>query len=90
MTYSTCTLNPEENEAVVRYALDTYPCLRLVPAEPRVGGPGTYNTRRLSKGGGRALAHSFIHLSIHPSTYVNNRPAGARAVGRGARDGAAL
>jgi hypothetical protein len=24
----------------VRHALDTYPCLRLVPAEPRVGGPG--------------------------------------------------
>lgn len=40
MTYSTCTINPEENEAMVRYALDTYPCLRLVPAEPRVGGPG--------------------------------------------------
>lgn len=40
MTYSTCTLNPEENEAMVRFALDTYKCLRLVPAEPRVGGPG--------------------------------------------------
>lgn len=24
----------------MRHALDTYPCLRLVPAEPRVGGPG--------------------------------------------------
>lgn len=42
MTYSTCTINPEENEAIVRYALDTYPCLRLVPAEPRVGGPGLW------------------------------------------------
>jgi 16S rRNA C967 or C1407 C5-methylase (RsmB/RsmF family) len=40
MTYSTCTINPEENEAMVRYALDTYPCLRLIPAEPRIGGPG--------------------------------------------------
>lgn len=40
MAYSTCTLNPEENEAMVRFALDTYKCLHLVPAEPRVGGPG--------------------------------------------------
>lgn len=31
VVYSTCTLNPGENEALVRYALDTYPCLRLVP-----------------------------------------------------------
>ena len=25
---------------MVRYFLDTFPCLRLVAAEPRVGGPG--------------------------------------------------
>lgn len=24
----------------VRHALDSYPCLQLVPAEPRLGGPG--------------------------------------------------
>ncbi|GAQ77725.1 hypothetical protein KFL_000030055 [Klebsormidium nitens] len=40
IVYSTCTLNPGENEALVRYALETYPCLRLVPQEPRLGGPG--------------------------------------------------
>jgi 16S rRNA C967 or C1407 C5-methylase (RsmB/RsmF family) len=31
IVYSTCTINPGENEALVRYALNTYPCLRLVP-----------------------------------------------------------
>lgn len=40
LVYSTCTISPLENEAMVRYALDTYPCLQLVPAEPRVGEPG--------------------------------------------------
>lgn len=30
----------EENEANVRYALDTFPSLTLVAAEPRVGGAG--------------------------------------------------
>ncbi len=29
-----------ENEACVRYVLDRHACMRLVPAEPRVGGPG--------------------------------------------------
>ncbi|BBN03828.1 methyltransferase NSUN6 [Marchantia polymorpha subsp. ruderalis] len=40
LVYSTCTLNPGENEAVVRYALDTYHFLSLMPQEPRIGGPG--------------------------------------------------
>jgi 16S rRNA C967 or C1407 C5-methylase (RsmB/RsmF family) len=29
-----------ENEMNVHHALTTYPCLQLVPAEPRVGGSG--------------------------------------------------
>jgi hypothetical protein len=29
-----------ENEANVRYVLDAHPCLKLVPAVPRLGGPG--------------------------------------------------
>ncbi|KAM3573581.1 hypothetical protein VYU27_004427 [Nannochloropsis oceanica] len=41
MTYSTCTINPAENEGMVRFALDTYPCMRLVPAEPRLGKAGS-------------------------------------------------
>jgi methyltransferase NSUN6 len=35
LVYSTCTLNPLENEGMVRYALDTYPCLRLEDHQPR-------------------------------------------------------
>lgn len=32
--------NAAENEANVRHALDTYPFLELVPAQPLLGGPG--------------------------------------------------
>lgn len=39
LVYSTCTINPGENEGNVRYALDTFP-LKLVAAEPRIGGAG--------------------------------------------------
>ncbi|XP_031383950.1 putative methyltransferase NSUN6 isoform X2 [Punica granatum] len=40
IVYSTCTINPGENEALVRYALDTYKFLSLASQYPRVGGPG--------------------------------------------------
>ncbi|XP_039816316.1 rRNA (cytosine-C(5))-methyltransferase NOP2C-like isoform X7 [Panicum virgatum] len=40
IVYSTCTINPGENEALVRYALDTYKFLSLVSQLPKVGGPG--------------------------------------------------
>ncbi|CAK9325354.1 unnamed protein product [Citrullus colocynthis] len=40
IVYSTCTINPGENEALVRYALDTYKFLTLEPQHPRIGGPG--------------------------------------------------
>ncbi|WCJ34864.1 Ribosomal RNA small subunit methyltransferase F [Euphorbia peplus] len=40
IVYSTCTINPGENEGVVRYALDTYRFLSLEPQHPKVGGPG--------------------------------------------------
>lgn len=33
--YSTCTVNVDENEGVVRWALDRFPSLTLLPAEPR-------------------------------------------------------
>jgi methyltransferase NSUN6 len=37
LVYSTCTINPEENECNVAYALRTFP-LDLIPAEPRCVG----------------------------------------------------
>mmetsp|Transcript_28908 Transcript_28908/g.94122 ORF Transcript_28908/g.94122 Transcript_28908/m.94122 type:complete len:107 (+) Transcript_28908:2906-3226(+) len=39
LVFSTCTLNPDECEANVAYALDTFPELVLVPPRLRVGPP---------------------------------------------------
>lgn len=33
MTYSTCTINSSENEGVVNYILNKFPCMELVPIE---------------------------------------------------------
>mmetsp|Transcript_46422 Transcript_46422/g.133692 ORF Transcript_46422/g.133692 Transcript_46422/m.133692 type:complete len:234 (-) Transcript_46422:94-795(-) len=40
MSYSTCTINPEENEAMVRYILDEYPSLKSIPIGSDIGLPG--------------------------------------------------
>jgi len=40
MTYSTCTFNACENEDMIRYILDEYPCMKLVPIDYSVGGCG--------------------------------------------------
>mmetsp|Transcript_10604 Transcript_10604/g.16335 ORF Transcript_10604/g.16335 Transcript_10604/m.16335 type:complete len:200 (+) Transcript_10604:1-600(+) len=40
MTYSTCTILSSENEKMVRYILDEYPCMKLVPIGLRLGSPG--------------------------------------------------
>ena len=41
LVFSTCTFNPGENEANVRYVLDTYPGLMVLEQQsPRLGGPG--------------------------------------------------
>lgn len=40
VVYSTCTINPGENEALVRYALDAYKFLSLASQHPKIGGPG--------------------------------------------------
>ena len=42
MVYSTCTVNPQENERAVAAALANNPCLQLValPAHAALGGPG--------------------------------------------------
>jgi len=40
LVYSTCSLEPEENELLVHWALAKYPELQLVPTGLRVGDPG--------------------------------------------------
>jgi methyltransferase NSUN6 len=40
LVYSTCTLNPQENEGNVRWALERYPQLELAAQSPRLGGDG--------------------------------------------------
>ncbi|RHY29502.1 hypothetical protein DYB32_006897 [Aphanomyces invadans] len=42
LVYSTCTVNPKENEQMVRHALDSYP-LELVAQSPVLGEPGLTN-----------------------------------------------
>ncbi|KAK6116314.1 hypothetical protein DH2020_049941 [Rehmannia glutinosa] len=50
IVYSTCTINPGENEALVRYALDTYKFLSLASQHPKVGGPGLVGGCQFSDG----------------------------------------
>ncbi|CAO3688873.1 unnamed protein product [Umbelopsis vinacea] len=40
MVYSTCTLNPYENEAVVAYCLEKHPNMELVTPDVKLGEPG--------------------------------------------------
>ncbi|XP_001509484.3 tRNA (cytosine(72)-C(5))-methyltransferase NSUN6 isoform X2 [Ornithorhynchus anatinus] len=40
LVYSTCTVTLAENEEQVAWALDTFPCLQLLPQEPHLGDEG--------------------------------------------------
>ncbi|KAJ2957586.1 hypothetical protein NQZ79_g6686 [Umbelopsis isabellina] len=40
MIYSTCTLNPHENEEVIADCLSRYPNMKLINPEVKIGGPG--------------------------------------------------
>ena len=44
MVYSTCTINPLENERNVRYILDEYPFMKLEKSACHIGGPGLTGT----------------------------------------------
>ena len=43
MTYSTCTINASENEHMVKFILDEFPCMRLVSLSHLPGLPGLPN-----------------------------------------------
>lgn len=43
LVYSTCTITEDENEGLVSWVLEKFPCLKLIPAEPLLGGPGLPN-----------------------------------------------
>ncbi|XP_034832357.1 tRNA (cytosine(72)-C(5))-methyltransferase NSUN6 isoform X1 [Maniola hyperantus] len=43
LVYSTCTVTVDENEGMVAWVLEKFPCLQLIPAEPYYGGPGLPN-----------------------------------------------
>ncbi|CAH1790954.1 unnamed protein product [Owenia fusiformis] len=44
LVYSTCTITLEENEGIVCWALDKYPCLSLEDQFPHIGGSGRKGT----------------------------------------------
>ncbi|CAI5465095.1 unnamed protein product [Closterium sp. Yama58-4] len=73
LVYSTCSINPGENEANVRYALDTYPHLSLLapPPELHLGQPGLVGGLTVSDGTAckEWLREGEQHkvMSFHPS-----------------------
>ncbi|XP_045516991.1 tRNA (cytosine(72)-C(5))-methyltransferase NSUN6 isoform X1 [Pieris brassicae] len=43
LVYSTCTITIEENEGLVKWALENFPNIKLIAADPLCGGPGLAN-----------------------------------------------
>ena len=50
LEYSTCTINPWENEALVCYALGTNKFLSSAPPHPKIGGPSLIGHYEYSDG----------------------------------------
>uniref|UniRef100_A0ACD5TGN8 Uncharacterized protein n=1 Tax=Avena sativa TaxID=4498 RepID=A0ACD5TGN8_AVESA len=65
IVYSTCTINPGENEGLVRYALDTYKFLSLGSQHPKVGGPGIIGSCKLP-----SKAYTEKWLTAHEAQLV--------------------
>lgn len=60
MVFSTCTMNPAENEANVRWFLDRYPQLQLVPQVPQLGGPGLVGHAEVPHSGGGRRTEQWL------------------------------
>lgn len=60
MVFSTCTMDPAENEANVRWFLDRYPQLRLVQQSPQLGGPGLSGQAQVPYSGGGTRIETWL------------------------------
>jgi len=88
LMYSTCTTNPEENEAQVRYALDELG-LVLAPLDPPEGvaleepvDPACQGCLRVAKGGNGGGQGFFLALLVNPGTYPAPDVSGHESPGR--------
>ena len=43
MTYSTCSISVLENEGIVRWVIDNFPFMKLIPIDIQIGQPGLDN-----------------------------------------------
>lgn len=64
LVYCTCTINPLENESNVKYCLEKWPCLQLVPQQLVLGQPG------LACVGGSAAEGFERHLTLQEAEMV--------------------
>ncbi|CAG9463196.1 unnamed protein product [Pedinophyceae sp. YPF-701] len=64
MVFSTCTINPLENEGNVRWVLDRHACLRLddVPLCASLGGPGVTHGPRTTEDGQAVVPGERVRL----------------------------
>lgn len=66
MVYSTCTLNPMENEANVAWFLRRYPQMRLRAQAPVLGGPGITGSGVVRVAGGGERVEEWLLASQAP------------------------
>lgn len=60
-----CWFCAAENEVNVRHLLDTFPCLKLIPAEPRLGGCGLTGPADLATA--QALVKAAVAAAAQPA-----------------------
>ncbi|XP_078491187.1 tRNA (cytosine(72)-C(5))-methyltransferase NSUN6-like [Ciona intestinalis] len=64
LVYSTCTTTVDENEGMVEWALNKYPCLKLLQQNPHIGGTGRQDVTNLTP----SNLHSLQYFT--PGTHV--------------------